>query len=205
MTAPAAPSPFQPGDKLRVTVDHPYGSALALGDLVTVTRVGVAEEPGRGTIPVVYVSTAHGPQILGVDAVEPWSPPAYVPAEPDDVTDARLRAILAEEPELRTLFTDADTALGATDDEVSDLLAGDQMADVTSSRRVVGQPYHLTDADGDRLQVTYVEQDCPRHGREGLFFLCINDDGAVCIPTENIDGLIRFLLTRRNHSRRTDS
>ena len=153
------PTPFQPGDKLRVIVAHAYGTTLEVGDLVTVLGSGVHTTTG---LRIVKVSTLHGTQLLGLDAVEPWSPPTYTPAEPDEIIDARLRAIATAEPDLATWATDADTALGAVEADVSAQLAND--GEHVESRREVGPPLRVTDVDGDELEITYCEETTPPPG-----------------------------------------
>ncbi len=199
------PVPFacNPGDRLRVTADKPYGTELVTGDLVTVFKADVAIENGV-PLPIVKVYTSYGPQILGFDAVEPYEAPEYAPAEPDEIMNAQLRAMLSADKELLTLFTDADTALGAVEPEVSGQLGGGVVTDeaTATNRRKVGPSFTFEDADGDDIEVVYSEQDCNHHGREGLFYITINDEGGVIIPADAVDPLIRYLFTRKKHSER---
>lgn len=209
------PVPFsaQPGDKLRVTADKPYGTELVTGDLVTVEAVDVrVEGPGSPPFPVVIVSTAHGRQILGLDAVEPYDLPSYTPAEPDEIIDARLRALAAADPELGTWATDADTALGAEDATVSSQLGGGTAVatveePTVTNRRFIGQTFGYTDSFGDTLTVGYFEQDCEHHGREGIFLITATEDGEpsrVAIPATQIEGLLRYLFQMKKHSERSE-
>lgn len=187
------PVPFacNPGDKLRVTRDNPYGTELVTGDLVTVEKATVKVEKDV-PIPVVVVHTAHGRRVLALDAVEPWNPPTYTPAEPDEIIDARLKAIFAAEPDLTAIFADADTALGAVDP-----LQGDP--DVPEGHVVAGEgkpedndAIGYTDGDGDYLRIAYVERE---PGHAALLF-SINDEERVAVDMVMVDHFIRYLQGR---------
>lgn len=204
-----APFPCQPGDKLRVIATRPYGTTLVPGDLVTVESVRVrAEAVGRPAMPVVIVSTAHGRQILGFDAVEPFAPPTYTPAEPDDVVDAFFFGILGADDELRDWAVTAREELAANDPAASAEYDGGGVAiaeEAAEPRHAtqVGPAFQHTDGDGDQLRVTYREKECANHGREGGFIIRVNGD-AVLIPATEIDGLIRYLFQMKKHSERPE-
>lgn len=207
MTAPAIPPefPFSPGDRLRVTVDEPYGTELHAGDLVTVEEVGMKTDGSGVEIPVVFVATSYGIRILGLDAVEAAALPAYVPAEPDEIVDARLKAIIEADEDLSTFFRDADTALGADEAKVSDQLAGH--SGPAWSDPGPDDLFRFTDYAGDEITFYYAEKQCDAHGREAAFFVVVNemDEDTVMIPATQIDPLIRFLFTRRKHSERPET
>lgn len=205
-------APYKPGDKLRVTeAVATYTPHLAPGDLVTVIETsGVRVEQGR-RIEVVKVSTAHGPQILGLDAVEPYTPPGYTPAEPDDVVDAFFFSMLGADDDLRDWAVKARTELAANDpDDAEDPVGGGGVATAVeegavSNRHRVGQGFSFTDAFGDTLSVSYFEQDCETHGREGIFLFTASEDdetGRVAIPADQIEAVIKYLFTMKKHSDR---
>ena len=200
MTIPV-PFPVQPGDKLTVTVDNACGTDLKSGDLVTVLDVSVHVTDGL-PVPVVQVSTAHGVQMLTFNVVTRVSPDAlaYTPAESDDVVDAFFFRIIGNDDDLRDWAVKARTELAAHDPQPAEEAAGGGTA--VAERRAVGQVYKYEDADGDQVEVTYYEQECPNHGREGAFHFVINDEAAVVLPVAHMDPLLRFLVTMRNHSRR---
>lgn len=209
------PVPFsvQPGDKLRVTTDKPHGSDLMTGDLVTAMNVTL-KVVGRVPVPVVIVSTAYGPQQLPFTVVEPVTDlPAYAPAESDDIVDAFFAKILTnaltDDDELRGVFIEAKEKLAANDQKVGQPVQVDGTTVLAEKEqpRQVGPPYVYEDPTGEgELEVVYVEQTCPTHGREGGFYFTINeeDQDAVFISTEAVEPLIKYLFTRRNHSRRPE-
>jgi len=200
-----APRPFAPGDRLRVIVDEPYSTDLKTNDLVTVLRLTVDVNEQL----VYVVSTAYGTQYLYPDVVQLFTDDAYKPAEPDDVTDAHFRAIMSTDPELMSLGTDADTAFGANEAQLSDQLGGGTA--VAEEEKMPGwtkpeaaDHFHFTDPEGEELDVYYAEQTCPEHGREGAFFIQLNDDDddVVIVPADLMPRLILFLHNRTMFSRR---
>lgn len=207
-------NPYKPGDRLRVTVNEAYNSELSIGDLVTVDEVGIKHEHDGTEIPVVYVASSYGIRVLGLDAVEPANLPGYKPAEPDEIIDAQFRAMMEAHKDLATLATDADTALGAVDDEVGPRLSGDDSGDDGEAQApnfgpwsdpTPGDVITVRDAYGDTLTIVYAERTCENHGREGALFFSINDDSeVVVVPINQVDPLIRFLYGRRMHAKRAD-
>jgi hypothetical protein len=195
----SVPFPCQPGDKLRVIANEPYGTMLVVGDLVTVIAAGIYVEGGT-PLPVVRVSTAHGPQTLGFDVVEPFTPPAYTPAETDDVVDEFLLNIVAADPELEALFVQMDADFAAIEAAEGMTASAEEEEEAHPTQlRLVGRPYTVTDVDGDELEVSFIEKQCSAHGRDGGFHFTINQDEAVIIPVDRIDGLIRYLFGMRKH------
>jgi hypothetical protein len=197
------PVPFaaQPGDRLTVTQNHPCGTDLKAGDIVTVLDTGVHVENGL-PVPVVQVSTSYGPQVLTLDTVvKAGDLPAVQAAEPDEVVDAFFWRILGNDDELRDWAVKAREELAANDPQ--DEPSGGGTSTMERVRRtLVGEPLVYEDRDGDELEVAYFEEECKDHGRHGGFMLSVNDEEAVIIPAEQVDGLIRYLFSRRNHSRR---
>ncbi len=111
------PVPYaaQPGDRLTVTTDHPCGTDLVTGDIVTVLDTGVHVENGL-PVPVVQVSTAYGSQVLTLDTVVKAADlPAVQAAEPDDVVDAFFWRILGNDDQLRDWAVKAREELAAND------------------------------------------------------------------------------------------
>lgn len=199
MTIPV-PFPINPGDRLRVTTDKPHGTDLLPGDLVTAIHVGVRLHDGR-PVPVVQVATALGPRMLTFFDVEPAPAlPSIAPAEPDEIVDAQFFNILGADGELRDWAVIARQELAAND--AKEAPAADAEDAPEAPPRTVGDIYSFEDSEGDLIEVTYCEQDCPNHGREGGFHFAINEDQEVVIPADAVDPLIRFLFTMRNHSRR---
>lgn len=198
------PVPFacNPGDKLRVIRDKPCGTDLMTGDLVTVMDTGIHVSNGL-PVPVVQVATAHGPQFLTFDAVLPATDlPAYAPAEPDEVVDAFFFGMLGADDDLRDWAVTARTELAKNDPKpVAEPNGGGTAVAEAPTRRVVGRTFSFDDGEDD-LEVTYYEQDCPTHGREGGFHFSINDEEEVIIPAAHIDNLIRFLFVMKKHSER---
>lgn len=207
--------PYQPGDKVRVLVDEPYSTELSKDAVVTVVELAVKLESDGSEIPVVMVSTDDGHRWLGLDVIEPVALPSYAPAEPDEIIDARLRALLEGDSDLLTFFSDADTALGAEDQKLSDAMAGDlddedDEDDEHSSATGWDQPgpgnnFSVTDFYGDELEIHYAEQDCPNHGREGAFFFQINGDSTVMVPSLYIHRVIGWLINRHRFSQRDET
>lgn len=203
------PVPYacNPGDTLRVIAEHPYGTPLTVGDLVTVHDTGV--HPGPPPMPVVIiVHPTLGRRVLGFDALEPYTSPDYAPAENDDVIDAILSKMIEVDSSLGEVFATINADL-ATLDAAEEQLSGGAVAtaEVEEERpikRAVGVPYSFTDNEDDELEVTYFEQTCGNHGREGGFLFLINNDANVLIPVTEIDGLIRFLYQMKKHSQRPE-
>jgi hypothetical protein len=138
--------------------------------------------------------------MLPFSVVEPVESPSYVPAEPDEVVDGILERMVRADRDLHTLFLDADTALGAVDDQVTAQLTEERPDHAV--RRQVGQAFSFVDPDGDALEVTYFEQDCENHGREGGFHFAINDEEEVVIPADLILPLVQYLFQMKKYSER---
>ncbi len=197
------PVPYaaQPGDRLTVTTDHPCGTDLVTGDIVTVIDSGYHVTDGS-RVPVVQVSTAYGSQVLTLDTVVKAADlPAVQAAEPDEVVDAFFWCILGNDDELRDWAVKAREELAANDPKGEPNGGGTATAERVR-RTTVGEPLTYEDSDGDELEVTYFEEECPDHGRHGDFTLTVNDEEAVIIPAEQVDPLIRFLWQRKNHAQR---
>ena len=201
MTIPV-PYPVEPGDRLRVVKDNPDGTDLQANDLVTAMAVGIHVTNGL-PVPVVQVSTAHGPQMLTFASLEPIDLPVYTPGEKDDVVDAFFFKILGEDAELRAWAVQAREELAANDPKEAEA-GGNTVTIDNRPIRAVGQVYTYADQDGDELEVTYCEQECPSHGRHGGFHFSINDEEEVIIPAARMDGLIRYLFMMKKHSERQD-
>lgn len=203
MTIPV-PFPVEPGDRLRVVKDNPDGTDLQTNDLVTAMAVGIHVTNGL-PVPVVQVSTAHGPQMLTFASLEPIDLPVYTPGEKNDVVDAFFWRILGNDDELRDFAVDAREKLAANDPKPATEHTGGGTVTIDNRPiRAVGQVYTYADQDGDELEVTYYEQECPSHGRHGGFHFSINDEEEVIIPAARMDGLIRYLFMMKKHSERQD-
>ena len=203
MTIPV-PYPVEPGDRLRVVKDNPDGTDLQANDLVTAMAVGIHVTNGL-PVPVVQVSTAHGPQMLTFASLEPIDLPVYTPGEKDDVVDAFFWRILGNDDQLRDFAVDAREKLAENDPKpATEHTGGNTVAIDNRPIRAVGQVYTYADQDGDELEVTYYEQECPSHGRHGGFHFSINDEEEVIIQAALMDGLIRYLFMMKKHSERQD-
>lgn len=203
---------YTSGDKVRILTDEPYATELMAGDIVTVLYPAVKLEDDGSETPVVFVSTNHGRRQLELDVIE-LATPAYTPAEPDSEIDAAFTAMVEADPELTTIASVADTALGAEEERVSALLTveideDDEDADEDDSpisgfkQPGPGNSFSATDYADDVLDVYYAEQDCEEHGRESIVVVQINDNDAVVIPLIYVESLISFLLGRIRFSRR---
>lgn len=203
------------GDKVRVLADEPYDTHLRAGDIVTVVGVGFSPRvPGGRIIPVVLVSTNEGHRYLGADAVTRVTLPTYTPAEPDELYDAFFEKIMRADkglhaiaidahnmlasPATATKYRDEDTSLTEEDVDFHD----DPDAEVWKSPK--GSHYTAVDSEDDRLDIVYAEHECTEHGREGAFFLTINDEQSMAIRAdeEELQPLINFLVERFRFSRR---
>ena len=192
------PFPVEPGDRLRVVTDNPDGTDLKTNDLVTAMAVGIHVANGL-PVPVVQVSTAHGPQMLTFTSVEPTEVPVYTPGEKDDVVDAFFWRILGNDDELRDFAVKAREELAANDPKGEPNGGGTAVAE-RPTQTSIGQTYAWADKDGDELEVTYYEQRCADHGVHGGFHFSINEEEEVVIPAHAVDGLIRFLFTLKKRT-----
>lgn len=211
-----APNPYKPGDRLRVVVPQPYGTELAPGDLVTVEKTGTKIEPNGREIHVVVVSTSYGNRILGLDVVEPFEPPTYIPAEPDEIIDAQLRALVTADPDLVRLFSDAEVTLGAEDDDLSEALGGGTATMTCEHTTSTGwtDPGHddvvtITDYAGDKARFVYAEKVNEDGERQGAFFISTTDEDGeygtpVLLLADQVEPLIRYLFGRKKHSERDE-
>ncbi len=202
MTVPV-PFPVEPGDRLRVVKDNPDGTDLQTNDLVTAMAVGIHVTNGL-PVPVVQVSTAHGPQMLTFASLEPIDLPVYTPGEKDDVVDAFFWRILGNDDEMRDFAVTAREELAKNDPKGEPNGGGTAVAE-RPSLTPVGQVYAYTDQDDDQIEVTYYEQECPDHGRHGGFHFAINGEEEVIIQADRLDGLIRFLFMMKRYSERPES
>lgn len=207
MSPTDAPMPqFRPGDKVRVLVDEPYSTELVTGDVVTVIEQTTKVEANGQEMDVVRVNTAKGIRWLGLDVVAPFVDD-YTPAEKDEVIDAQFRALFDADEDLTKWAADAATALGSEEEKLSSQLTpADGEHEVTQDGHFheVGQSFQLTDFAGDSLEVHYAEKQCPEHGREGVFFVAVNDEDPVAIPAPYIGHLVAFLMDRARFSKRPE-
>jgi len=200
-----ARQPYNVGDRLRVIVNEPYSTELSMGDIVCVEQV-VQDVSGA----IVYiVATSYGLRHLYADVVTPFEDD-YAPAEPDEIIDARLNAILSADPELSSWSKLAEASLGADEAELSPQLGGGTA--VAEAEKMPGwtrpsdeDHFHVTDQDGEEMDVYYAEQQCPEHGREGVFFIQLNDEDVVAVPAAFMPKLILWLHNRTMHSRRPEA
>lgn len=137
---------FQPGDVVRVLSNNPHNSRLLAGDEVTVHDVKVDREDRT----VLYVMTDAGLRAIYAADVEVASR-AYRPADPDVAVDAVFEEIVAADRDLVALLTEAEIALGAVDDDLSDILAEGLYEDDEDDLGILDG---LDDEDGDEDGMT---------------------------------------------------
>lgn len=206
---------YTPGDVVRVTTNAPHGTYLLAGDEVTVHRA-VIDEHDRERI---FVNTDAGLRALYATDVE-MVHAAYRPAEPDPDVDTMFAAIIGSEPDLLAVFNeDADTALGAVEEDLSAVLTepgtyGDEEesgAPHDSARNgewVISEnddesTMYVVDWMNDSLAVAYGERTCTLHGRrESAFFFKTQGGVLVSVPADRVPEIVAWLQERVRLSNR---
>lgn len=205
---------FQPGDVVRVLTHAPHNTRLLAGDEVTVERVKVDTEDNT----VLLVRTDLGLRALYTYDVEHVSR-VYRPAAPNAEIDAAFANLLDSDPELAAIFNaDADTALGAVDDEVSAVLTAEQGDESGTTLTIETQAstvtfttpgdgdgsnfFNVTDAWGDHVCLAYQEGTATDGTKVGRLMIVTDEPRGVSLRCEYLPVLIEWLQSK--HDRLTN-
>lgn len=200
-TANAGDDRFKPGDLVRVLVDDAQSSGIPEGAEVEIIAAHSH---------TVEVHTVRGPRLLmwkDVEAVvsegeEPKD--VYTPAESDEIIDAQLAAIFADDPELAEFLGLVSDSMAPLDESKD---ATEAATHTTAGPSAGGNPANfvqITDHYGDHVRFLYAEQECEEHGTEGTFAVQINGDLTVLVDLRHVDELIAWLRNRQQFSKRNE-